>query len=66
MERSSLGVREDAKMERKTAGVTGIPSDSDEDCCNVGPGVFEAGLVTVLDDELDVEEGIRSVIKQGI
>lgn len=36
MERSSWGVREDANMERRTAGVTGIRFEESESGCWMG------------------------------
>jgi len=50
IDRSSCGVRDDAKMERKTAGVTGIRrEESDGGCIGVGLAV-PAVVPLVVDD----------------
>lgn len=55
IERSSCGVREDAKMERRTAGVTGIRrEESDGGCRGVGLAVV---VVPLVEDE-GKDEGI--------
>lgn len=52
MERSSCGVRDDAKMERKTAGVTGIRLvESEGGCSGVGCRGFAVVPVPLVVDE---------------
>lgn len=56
MERSSCGVREDANMERRTAGVTGMRLESSAG--GGWRGVGGVARVTVLEDEFDMVEDI--------
>lgn len=70
IDRSSCGVRDDAKMDRRTAGVTGIRLDeSDGDCWTVGTEC--SGLAVGVEDT-DVEEdmgghaiGLRLTVRRG-
>ena len=56
MVRSSIAVRDDAKMERKTAGVTGIRL--------LSPSGFEGVGVKSRCDREEVDEGISSVMDE--
>ena len=58
MERSSWGVREEANIERRTAGVTGIRLEESGGECWIG--VVWIGLAVRV-DVVDVEEDILQV-----
>ena len=55
MERSSCGVRDEANMERRTAGVTGMRLDVSDGGCGIEVALI-GGLVTVRVDEVDAVE----------